>query len=156
MGKTKTGPKFDEGEDPIKAVSLSIVSVRLQGEEQDLDGILAQTVPILTRSKIFLDSNGLGADGEGTSPEDKAAPEDISWQVWYNGRLDLQFDGNGRVTHGGDDHFELIPMGMGKLEESAGHAVIIRLSAGSAGKTTAVFRVSHRGVQSNQIDVSVD
>lgn len=145
-------PDYKRERDMLKQVQLGVVTIRIQGEEQDKDAILAGREALMSKSKVRLDSNGLDENGNGVPEAEKAKPNEIQWDVLVGGLVIGSFRGDEHRENLSWGPWELGGQGAGQLEESAGHTVVLKWRGFGQGTTTAAVVCTHRGGASSRVD----
>lgn len=123
------------------------VGVNTRSVPQDAAAIQAGTDPLMARSKLFVDSNGLGADGGPTDLAEVAEPDEVEFECSANGRVDLRFRGDGSVIQEGTV-FELGDQGLRMLSDHDGCYAVIKYLGQGSGTGTASVRVAQKGIWS--------
>lgn len=113
-------------------LDASVVTIRegRTGEKRDKVAILSGHEPLMVGDKIFVDVNLL--DDEGNDAPD-VAPEEIFYQCWYDGQLDIAFNGLVPLVDLVGEHWLLGGQGARKLAKANGNAVVVRLHGGAPG-----------------------
>lgn len=129
----------------LTSVQLGVVTIRIQGEEQDKDAILAGREALMSKSKVRLDSNGLDENGVGVPPAEKSLAREIQWTLFVGGKEVGSFRGDEQRDNLSFGPWELGGQGVGQLEESGGHTVVLKWRGFGQGTTTAAVVCTHRG-----------
>lgn len=135
----------------LVSVQLGVITIRIQGEEQDKDAILAGREALMAKSKVRLDSNGLDENGNGVPASEKARPDEIQWTLFVSDKEVGSFRGN-QADDLAFGPWELGGQGVGALEASDGHTVVLKWRGWGMGTTTAAVVCTHRGGVSSRID----
>jgi len=136
----------------LTKLQLGVVTIRIQGEEQDKDAILAGREALMSKSKVRLDSNGLDDNGQGVPADEKSLAREIQWDLYVGGNMVGSFRGDEQKEGLAFGPWELGGQGIGQLEESAGHTVVLKWRGFGEGTTTAAVVCTHRGGISARID----
>ncbi len=136
----------------LTKVQLGVVTIRIQGEEQDKDAILAGREALMSKSKVRLDSNGLDENGVGVPEDEKSLAREIQWTLLVGGKEVGSFRGNEQREDLAFGPWELGGQGVGQLEESAGHTVVLKWRGYGKGTTTAAVVCTHRGGATARVD----
>jgi hypothetical protein len=136
----------------LKSLQLGVVTIRIQGEEQDKDAILEGREALMSRSKVRLDSNGLDENGQGVPEDEKSLSREIQWDMFAGGNLVGSFRGDEQRDNQTFGPWELGGQGVQQLVKSAGHTVILKWRGFGQGTTTAAVVCTHRGGVSARVD----
>jgi len=136
----------------LTKLQLGVVTIRIQGEEQDKDAILAGREALMSKSKVRLDSNGLDENGNGVPEAEKSRADEIQWDVLVAGKIIGSFRGNEQREGLSFGPWELGGQGVGQLEESGGHTVVLKWRGYGQGTTTAAVVCTHRGGFAARVD----
>lgn len=136
----------------LTSLNLGVVTIRVAGEEQDKDAILAGTEALMAKSKVRLDSNGLNESGDGVPVNEKALPNEIQWTLFVGGKEVGSFRGDEKKENLKFGPWELGEQGIGQLEESEGHTVVLKWRGFGKGTTSAAVVCTHRGGVNARVD----